>query len=86
MIRRLVRRRFAHTISDTVCRHLSRLSAQWEESVNHALSRVENEARRRLDELVETIERLMEKSGNERAALIRADLERLQSARKSMSS
>ncbi|MBZ5586565.1 MAG: hypothetical protein LAQ30_31145 [Acidobacteriia bacterium] len=44
------------------------------------------EARRRLDELVETIERLMEKSGNERAALIRADLERLQSARKSMSS
>ena len=86
VIRRLVQRHFAHTISDKVYQNLSRLSAQWEESVNDALWRVEKEARRRLDELIETIERLMEKSGNERAAQIRADLERLQGARKSMSS
>jgi len=86
VIRRIVRRHFAHTISDKVYQNLSRLSAQWEESVNHALWRVEKEARRRLDELIETTERLMEKSGNERAAQIRADLERLQGARKLMSS
>ena len=86
MIKRLVRRHFKHTISDKIYQNLSRLSAQWEESVNDALWRVEKEARRRLDELMGTVERLMEKSGNERAPQIRADLARLQGARKSLSS
>jgi len=86
MIGRLVRRHFARTISDKIYQNLSRLSAQWEESVNDALWRVEKEARRRLDELMDTVERLMENSGNERAPQIRADLARLQGARKSLSS
>jgi len=86
MIGRLVRQHFARTISDKIYQNLSRLSAQWEESVNDALWRVEKEARRRLDELMGTVERLMEKSGNERAPQIRADLARLQGARKSLSS
>jgi GTP-binding protein EngB required for normal cell division len=83
-IRRLVRRHFARTISHRVYQNLSRLSAQWEETINEALRRVEKEAGRRLDELMETIERLAEKSGS--APQIRADLERLESARKSLSS
>ena len=86
MIRSLVRRHFAHTISNKVYQNLSRLGAQWEESINDALWRVEKEAARRLDELMETIERLMEQGGNGRGPQIRADLERLQDARKSMPS
>ena len=42
-------------------------ATQWEESINGALWRVEKEARRRLDELIGTVERLVESGGNERA-------------------
>ncbi|HZT32536.1 MAG TPA: dynamin family protein [Bryobacteraceae bacterium] len=86
MIRNLVRRHFAHTISDKIYQNLSRLSAQWEESINEALWRAEKEAGRRLDELIATMERLVEKSGNERAEQIRADMERLVRARASLDS
>lgn len=68
-----------------VYQNLSRLSAQWEDSVNGALWGVEKEARRRLDELIGTVERLVESGTNERAPQLRADLERLGQARKSLS-
>ncbi len=61
-----------------------RLSTQWEESINGALWGIEKEAGRRLDELIDTVERLLESSGNERAPQLRADLERLEKARKSL--
>ena len=47
-------------------------------------SGVEKEARRRLDELMGTVERLVESGSNERAPQLRADLERLELARKSL--
>jgi GTP-binding protein EngB required for normal cell division len=84
MIKAAVRRHFARTISYLVYQNLSRLSAQWEESVNGALWAVEKEARRRLDELMATVERLVESGTNERAPQIRADLERLVRARNSL--
>jgi GTP-binding protein EngB required for normal cell division len=84
LIRAVVRRHFERTISYLIYENLSRLSAQWEESVNGALWSVEKEARRRLDELLGTVERLVENSGQERAPQLRADLERLETARKSL--
>jgi hypothetical protein len=83
-IKAIVRRHFARTISYLVYQNLSRLSTQWEESLNGALWGVEKEARRRLDELLGTVERLLESGGDERAAQLRADLERLEAARKSL--
>jgi hypothetical protein len=84
LIRAVVCRHFERTISYLIYENLSRLSAQWEESVNGALWSVEKEARRRLDELLGTVERLVENSGQERAPQLRANLERLETARKSL--
>ena len=84
LIRAVVRRHFARTIGYLVYQNLSRLSTQWEESINAALCGVEKEARRRLDELIGTVERLVESSSNERTPQLRADLERLEKARKAL--
>jgi hypothetical protein len=67
-----------------VYQNLSRVSSQWEESVNGALAAVEKEARRRLHELMDTVERLVEGGDDERAPQLRADLARLEQARKSL--
>jgi GTP-binding protein EngB required for normal cell division len=83
-IKAIVRRHFSRTVSYLVYQNLSRLSTQWESSLNGALWGVEKEARRRLDELLGTVERLVEGGGNERAPELRADLERLETARKSL--
>jgi hypothetical protein len=84
LIRAAVHRHFARTISYLVYTNLSRLSTQWEESINGALWDVEKESRRRLEELLGTVERLVESSSNESAPQLRADLERLEQARKSL--
>jgi GTP-binding protein EngB required for normal cell division len=81
-IKAAVYRHFAGVISYLIYQNLSRLSTQWEQSVNTALWGVEKEAGRRLDELIGTVERLVESGGNERAPQLRADLERLEKARK----
>ena len=80
-IKAAVHRHFARTISYLVYQNLSRLSTQWEESINGALWGVEKEARRRLDELIGTVERLVESGSNERAPQLRADLDRIENAR-----
>src|ERR1035437_9223991 len=64
MIKAAVHHHFARAISYLVYQNLSRLSTQWEESINGALWAVEKESRRRLDELMGTVERLVESSGN----------------------
>jgi hypothetical protein len=84
MIKAAVHRHFSRTISYLVYQNLSRLSTQWEESINRALWGVEKEAGRRLDQLISTVEHLVESSGNERTPQLRADLERLEKARKSL--
>ncbi len=83
-IKGAVRRHFARAISYAIYQNLSRLSSQWEESINGALWGVDKEARRRLDELLGTVERLVEGGNNERAPQLRADLEQLEAARKSL--
>jgi GTP-binding protein EngB required for normal cell division len=84
LIKAVVRRHFARTISYLIYQNLSRLSTQWEESVNGALWGVEKEARRRVDELIGTVGRLVESGGSERSPQLRADLEQLDVARKSL--
>jgi hypothetical protein len=74
MIKGIVRRHFARI----------RRGSQWVESINGVLWEVEKEARRRLDELIGTVERLVESSSNEQAPQLRADLERLEKARESL--
>ena len=84
LIKAAVHRHFARTISYLVYQNLSRLSGQWEESINGALWGVEKEALRRLDELMGTFERLVGSGSNERALQLRANLARLEKARESL--
>ncbi len=83
MIKNTVRRHFEERISYLVYQNLSRLSTQWEESIHGALWAVEREAKRRLDELIATVEQLLETS-DERAPQIRSDLSRLEGAWRSL--
>jgi GTP-binding protein EngB required for normal cell division/2-oxo-4-hydroxy-4-carboxy--5-ureidoimidazoline (OHCU) decarboxylase len=82
LVRAAVYRHFTNTISYLIYQNLSRLSTQWEESLQRALREVEKEAQRRLEELLRTVERMVWNGSDDRAPEIRADLERLQEARK----
>jgi GTP-binding protein EngB required for normal cell division len=81
IIKAAVRRHFRRTISALIFQNLSRLSTQWEDSINGALWSVEKETRRRLDELIGTVERLVESGSQEKAPQLRADLDRIENAR-----
>jgi len=83
-IRSLVRNHFARTVSHAIEQNLSRLATQWEESVNGALWGVEKEAKRRLDELLATVDRLVGSGSRKRAPRLRSDLERIEAARKTL--
>jgi len=83
-IRTVVRGHFEKRMAHLIYQNLSRLSWQWEESIHSALWAVEKEATRRLDELIGTVERLLETS-DERAPQIQSDLSRLESALASLS-
>ena len=83
-IRRPVRGHFARTIPRAVYSNLSRLGAQWEESIHAALRRLETEAQRRLEELAGTVDRLITGDGGKPLAGMRADLERIRQARQTL--
>jgi len=83
-IQAVVRRHFARTVPYLIEQNLSRLATQWEESVNGALKDMEKEARRRLDELMATVERLVGSGSKKRTPQLRVDLERIEAARKSL--
>ena len=83
-IEAVVRRHFARTVPYLVEQNLSRLSTQWEESINGALSGIEKEAKRRLDELMTTVERLVGSGSKKRTPQLRADLEQIEAARQSL--
>ena len=84
LVKSIVRGHFAHKIPYLVFQNLSRVSTQWEESINAALWNVEKEARRRLDELIDTVEHLLETTNHERVPALRADLERIHAARRTL--
>jgi GTP-binding protein EngB required for normal cell division len=84
LIRRLVSGHFRRTISDRLYQNLSRLTTQWEESITEGLWRIEKDAKHRLGELIATVDRLIESGSQERTPRFRADLERIDRARKSL--
>ena len=83
-IKPLVRRHFTHKIPELVYTNISRLASQWEESINAALLNAGKEAEGRLDELIATVERLIETASAGRVPAIKHDLERLAAAREAM--
>jgi GTP-binding protein EngB required for normal cell division len=75
----LVRRHFSGTVPQMIEKNLSRLASQWDESIRAAMMQTLKEGQRRLDELVDTVERLIT-TGSDEAPTIRADIERINSA------
>jgi GTP-binding protein EngB required for normal cell division len=84
LIKSLVRRHFARKIPELVYTNISRLTSQWEESLNAALQGVGKEAERRLDELIATVEGLIATDSSDRVPAIKHDLERVTAARDAM--
>src|SRR5438128_2403469 len=67
LIKSIVKWHFSGKIPYMVYMNLSRLATQWEESINRALLRLEKQAARRIDELIATVERLIETGREDRA-------------------
>jgi GTP-binding protein EngB required for normal cell division len=84
LIKPLVRRHFAGKIPGLVSTNLSRLTSQWEEGIHTALLSVGKEADRRLEELIATVEGLIETARAERVPGIEHDLERIAAAREAI--
>ena len=86
LIRSLVRRHFIRRIPDIVHANISRLTSQWEESINTALLSAGKEAERSLDELITTVERLIDTASTDRVPAIKHDLDRLAAVRRTLGS
>jgi GTP-binding protein EngB required for normal cell division len=80
LVKGMLRRHFRRKVDDVVFMNLSRLASQWEEVVNSALLALQAESLRRLDNLISTVEKLLDMAGQE-APRIRADLETLEGLR-----
>jgi hypothetical protein len=85
ILKPLVKRHFVDKVPYMVDKNLSRLASQWTESINAAIEQIGREAERRLDELIETVERLTAAS-DEAAPQIRADITHLKQITCSISS
>ncbi len=83
LVRSAVLKHFHRKIEYLVFANLSRLVAQWEETVNAALLSLEKESTRRFDGLVGTIETLIA-SAEKEAPQIRNDLARIEQARQDL--
>ncbi len=65
LVRGAVRKHYHRKVEDLVFTNLSRLTSQWETTVNASLFALEKEAIRRLDGLISTIEKLIASAGQE---------------------
>jgi hypothetical protein len=74
----LVRRHFIGDVPYMIEKNLSRLATQWDESIRAAMMEILKEANRRLDELINTVERLISTTADG-APKLRADIERVNS-------
>ena len=83
-IKPLVRLHFTRQVPYIVYTNISRLASQWEESINAALLNMGKEAERRLDDLIVTVERLIEGANRDLVPAIQRDLDRIGSARAEM--
>ena len=84
MVKGMVRRHLLfRKLPFEVFKNLSRVTSQWEESINTALFGVEKQAAMRLDDLIATIENLLSRAQSEAPALA-TDLARVESAERSL--
>lgn len=83
LVRRAVLNHFHRKVTYLVFANISRLVAQWEETVNAALVSLEKESTRRLDGLIGTIETLIA-SAVEKTPEIRRDLARIDQVRRDL--
>jgi GTP-binding protein EngB required for normal cell division len=77
VVKGILKRHFRRKVEHVVSMNLSRLASQWEEIVNTMLFALQAESLRRFDNLISTIEKLLDTAGQE-TPQIRADLEKLQ--------
>lgn len=80
LVRAAVLKHYHRKVEDLVFTNLSRLTSQWETTVNSSLFALEKEAIRRLDGLISTIEKLIASAGQE-APQIREDLRTVEQLR-----
>jgi hypothetical protein len=83
-VRAAVRQHFARTIPRAIEQNLSRLSSQWEAAIHAALRDLEKESCRRLDELMSTVQKIVQAPEEARVPQLRADLERVRRAREEL--
>jgi GTP-binding protein EngB required for normal cell division len=84
MVNGIVRRHLlVRKLPFEVFKSLSRVTSQWEESINTALFGVEKQAAMRLDELMATVESLLSRAQSD-APELTADLGRVESAERSL--
>ncbi len=86
LIRAPVRRHFERKIPFMVHANISRLTTQWEGSIQVALAEIQKEAERRLDELMATVLRLIHNASGSGVAKIQQHLEQIAAARRSLES
>jgi GTP-binding protein EngB required for normal cell division len=80
LIKGTLKRHFEGKVDDVVFMNLSRLTSQWEEIVNKGLFQLQADSTRRLDNLITTVEKLLDMAGQE-APRIRTDLKTLETIR-----
>jgi hypothetical protein len=79
----LVQRHFTSDVPYMVEKNLSRLATQWDDSIRAAMTQVLKEANRRLDELIDTVERLIATRGDD-LPRVRTDEDRVNSCIKGL--
>ncbi|HEY6944110.1 MAG TPA: dynamin family protein [Candidatus Acidoferrum sp.] len=77
LVRNLVRKRFGEKVESEVFKNLSRLTSQWEESINTSIRSAERESLRRFEELVQAVRHLLSKESVERSFSIQNHLHEL---------
>ncbi len=75
----LVRRHFHQKLPFMIEKNLSRLTTQWDEAIRAAMDDLRSEANRQIDELVETVGRLLDTSSND-SSRIKDALDQVDSA------
>jgi GTP-binding protein EngB required for normal cell division len=77
LVRSLVRRRFEVKVASEVFKNLSRLTSQWEEAIHAAIRATEKEALRRFQELVSTVQHLLDRETIQGSTSVQRHLEAL---------
>lgn len=83
-LRGIVRRHFERQLSYKLSTNLARLVSQWDERINRALSAMEQGAEHRLEELISTVEHLIDASAGNRRSGILQDLEKIETLRSAL--